>query len=56
MWVAILIVLVISGIISWIWVGAIDKQIKYKKENPEYNEKEGWLDWDCNNSHTESDF
>jgi len=44
---------VITALISWMWVNAIDKQIQYKKEHPEYNESEGWLDWDEN--HTEGE-
>lgn len=36
----------ITTIISIIWVYLIDKQVTYKKENPDYNETDGWLDWD----------
>jgi hypothetical protein len=32
--------------ISILWVRGIDNVIKYKKENPDYKETDGWLDWD----------
>jgi hypothetical protein len=50
MWKVYLIMFLITVIISVIWVYLIDKQITYKKENPDYNEKEGWLDWDYDNN------
>jgi hypothetical protein len=46
MWKVFLIMFLITLVISIIWVHLIDKQVKYKKENPDYNEKDGWLDWD----------
>ena len=45
----------VTTIISILWVCGIDKQIQYKKENPDTNESEGWLDWDCDKVHTEGD-
>jgi hypothetical protein len=45
----------VTVLISWLWVRGIDKQIKYKKENPDHDENQGWLDWDCNKTHTEGD-
>jgi hypothetical protein len=45
---------IITALISWLWANGVDKQIQYKKEHPEYNESEGWLDWD--KAHTEDKF
>jgi hypothetical protein len=36
----------ITAFISIVWVHLIDKHVKFKKENPDYNDEEGWLDWD----------
>ena len=44
--VELIITFIVTVPIAWLWVNAIDKQIKYKKQNPDYNEEEGWLDWD----------
>jgi len=55
MWKVYVIMFIVTSVISWLWATGIDKQAKYKKENPDYNENEGWLDWDCNNAHTEGD-
>ena len=41
-----IITFIVTAPIAWLWVNTIDKQIKYKKQNPDYNEEEGWLDWD----------
>jgi len=43
----------ITAVISFLWVRGIDKQIQHKKENPDYNESEGWLDWDDDKVTTE---
>jgi hypothetical protein len=43
----------VTVLISWLWARGIDKQMKYKKENPDHNESEGWLDWDDDKVHTE---
>ena len=48
------VMLIVTVSISWLWATAIEKQAQFKKENPDYNESEGWLDWDEN--HTEGDF
>jgi hypothetical protein len=39
------IIAVTATIISYFWVRAIDKSIKYYKEHPDDNPAEGWLDW-----------
>jgi hypothetical protein len=44
--IAIIVTLVVTTPIAWLWASAIDKQTQYKKQNPNYNEKQGWLDWD----------
>lgn len=36
----------ITAGLSWLWASAIDKEMKYRKQNPDYNPEEGWLDWD----------
>ena len=43
----------ITAILSWLWVSGIDNQMKYQKDNPNYNPSEGWLDWDT--AHTEGE-
>lgn len=53
MWIVYLVMFIVTVIISWLWANGIEKQAKYKKEHPDYNEKEGWLDWDDNNFHNE---
>lgn len=53
MWIVFGIMFIVTAVISWAWASAIEKHAEYKKEHPEYNESEGWLDWDCDNSHTE---
>jgi hypothetical protein len=53
MWKVYLVMFVVSAVISWLWVRGIDKQIQYKKENPDTKEGDGWLDWD--NAHTENE-
>jgi hypothetical protein len=53
MWKVYLAMFLITAVISWLWVRGIDRQMKYKKENPDTNESEGWLDWD--NAHTENE-
>ena len=55
MWKVYLLMFSVTALISWLWVRAIDKQIQYKKENPDYKESEGWLDWDCDKAHTETE-
>ena len=40
-------------IVSILWVRSIDKHTKFKNENPNHNDNEGWLDWDCDKAHTE---
>ena len=50
---SIVICLFVTSIISFVWVSLIDKQMKYQKENPDYNPSEGWLDWDDNKATTE---
>ena len=55
MWIVFTTMFIITAAISWLWVRGIDKQIQYKKENPDYNENEGWLDWDCETAHTEGE-
>jgi hypothetical protein len=39
--------------VSILWVRGIDKHTKFKNENPNHNDNEGWLDWDCDKAHTE---
>ena len=53
MWKVYLAMFLITAVISWLWVRGIDRQMKYKKENPDAKESEGWLDWD--NAHTENE-
>jgi len=48
-----IVMFVFVGIISYAWVKGIDETIKYKKENPDANLSEGWLDWDEDKNHTE---
>jgi len=55
MWKVYTIMFIVTTIIAWLWANGIDKQMKCKKENPDYKESEGWLDWDCDKSHTESE-
>ena len=51
--VSIVITLLVASIISFVWVSLIDKQMKYQKENPDYNPSKGWLDWDDDKATTE---
>jgi hypothetical protein len=44
---------IVTAIISWLWVRGIDNQMKYQKQNPDYNPNEGWLDWDDDKATTE---
>lgn len=53
MWIVFTVMFIITVGISWLWATAIDKQIEYKKQHPEYNESKGWLDWD--EAHTEGE-
>jgi hypothetical protein len=46
MWKVYLIMFIIILIISCAWVYLIDQNVKYKKENPDHNDNDGWLDWD----------
>ena len=49
-----LVMFIIASLISIIWVRGVDKEIQYRKENPDYKPGEGWLDWDDDNAHTEN--
>lgn len=51
MWIVFTIMFIITAGIAWLWANGIEKQAQYKKDHPEYNETEGWLDWD--DAHTE---
>jgi hypothetical protein len=53
MWIALTITFIVTAVISWLWVRGIDNQMKYKKQNPNYNPNEGWLDWDDDKATTE---
>lgn len=55
MWIVYLIMFVIVGVISYLWANGIEKQRKYEEENPDYDPKKGWLDWDDNHSTTEGE-
>lgn len=53
MWIVFGIMFIITAGIAWMWANGIEKQAQYKKDHPEYNESEGWLDWDT--AHTENE-
>lgn len=53
MWLAYLGMFIVTAIVSWLWVSAIDREIQHEKENPDYKPGEGWLDWD--ETHTEGE-
>ena len=55
MWKVYLVMFIVTALISWLWVRGIDNQMKYEKENPDSNNTDGWLDWDCDKAHTEGD-
>jgi hypothetical protein len=40
------IISILITIIAFFWVSAIEKSIKYYKDNPEADPNSGWLDWD----------
>lgn len=40
------IICILSIIISYLWVKAIDRSIKYYNDHPDENPAEGWLDWE----------
>lgn len=40
------IISILITIIAFFWVSAIDKSIKYYKDNPKADPNSGWLDWD----------
>jgi hypothetical protein len=44
---------IITALVSWFWVSAIDREIRHEQENPDYKPGEGWLDWDDDANHTE---
>jgi hypothetical protein len=43
--VELIITLIVTVPIAWLWANAIDKHTQFKKQNPDYKET-GWLDWD----------
>ena len=51
--IAFTILFVLTVIIAWLWVRAIDREMEYRKQNPDYKPGEGWLDWD--ETHTEGE-
>ena len=53
MWIVFGIMFIITAGISWLWVRGIDKEMEYRKQNPDYKPGEGWLDWD--QAHTEGE-
>ena len=55
MWLVYLVMFIFTVLISYLWVRGIDNVIKHKKEHPEWDEKQGWLDWDESSSHTENE-
>jgi hypothetical protein len=40
---------IITALICYFWVTAIDETIEYKKNNPDADLSEGWLDWGLKN-------
>jgi hypothetical protein len=40
------IISILITIIAFFWVSAIEKSIKYYKDNPKADPYSGWLDWD----------
>ena len=44
--VELIITLIITIPIAIIWVRGIDNFEKYKRENPDFDPNQGWLDWD----------
>jgi hypothetical protein len=40
------IISILITIIAFFWVSAIEKSIKYYKDNPKADPNSGWLDWD----------
>jgi hypothetical protein len=55
MWIVYLLMFVITALISYLWATGIDKMTEYQKENPDYDPKKGWLDWDDDKSTTEGE-
>ena len=53
MWKVYLTMFIITAVVSFLWVLAIDREIEYEKENPDYKPGGGWLDWD--EAHTEGE-
>ena len=52
MWKVYLLMVIVVGIISYLWVRGIDNM---KKNHPEYKGGD-FLDWDDNKNHTEGNF
>ena len=40
------IISILITLIAFFWVSAIEKSIKYYKDNPKADPNSGWLDWD----------
>jgi len=55
MWLAFLIMFIITAGISWLWANGIEKADKYQKENPNVDMTKGWLEWDDNKVTTEGE-
>lgn len=53
MWIVYLGMFIVTAVVSWLWVTAIDREITHRENNPDYKPGEGWLDWD--ESHTEGE-
>ncbi|CAB4143532.1 hypothetical protein UFOVP449_212 [uncultured Caudovirales phage] len=50
---AFIVTFLIAGIVAWLWANEVNNKLKYREKNSDYNQCEGWLDWD--NAHTEGE-
>ena len=54
--VELIITLIITIPIAIIWVRGIDNFEKYKRENPDFDPNQGWLDWDKKQENEKTNF